>query len=60
MLSGDYYEGNLFYGSAGYWWSASAVDGRSQYTPQYMDNNFYTSTPNNKHYGFPVRCIRSS
>ena len=60
VLSGDYYEGNLFYGTAGYWWSASAVDGRSQYGPQYMNNNFYVSVPNNKYYGISVRCIRSS
>ena len=60
VYSGRYYRGSLGYtGSYGYWWSATAYSGGSQYYLFYdsssLNTNYY-----NKHAGFSVRCIRSN
>ena len=60
VLSGYYNSGTLNdTGSYGYWWSATADFRSSQYILVYSGSSLNTSD-GSKHYGFSVRCIRSS
>ena len=59
VLNGYYYDGAPYNaGSAGYWWSATANDGKRQYGLYYNDSNNSLSTGSSgKNYGLSVRCI---